>query len=235
MNYREFKQQFEEIFQEKAQRFPNALSYMRSFYKHSPASTFSYITIGYIRKLADKDDSFWERFDRIISDILQALKIDSEQLFDTGIHSSYRRAKNFQFPYEVPFYPVKEHLYYIEFEPAIDRERFIRKQLKEINTKDIRFCDLGFGPGVLLTLTLQEKLSWRGYGIDISLQCARYAYKMLALKGVDHRVELCVADVRYLPFADATFDLVLGMEVFEHISNPFEGLSELVRTLKPGG
>ena len=36
-------------------------------------------------------------------------------------------------------------------------------------------------------------------------------------------------------FADAEFDLVITQDVFEHILNPARALSEIARTLKPGG
>ncbi len=35
-----------------------------------------------------------------------------------------------------------------------------------------------------------------------------------------------------LPFADQSFDIALGCEVLEHISNPFKGLSELFRVAR---
>ncbi len=43
-----------------------------------------------------------------------------------------------------------------------------------------------------------------------------------------------VADNRHLPFADATFDLVICAEVLEHIHDHRRAVGELVRVLKPG-
>lgn len=37
------------------------------------------------------------------------------------------------------------------------------------------------------------------------------------------------------PFADESFDSMVGSEVFEHVFNPDQFLSEVVRVLKPGG
>ena len=42
-------------------------------------------------------------------------------------------------------------------------------------------------------------------------------------------------DGKLFPFADATFDSVVANEVFEHVFNPDQFLSELFRVLKPGG
>ena len=49
------------------------------------------------------------------------------------------------------------------------------------------------------------------------------------------RSELSVGDVRNLLYPDGTFDVVIAVEVLEHIPNPEAGLSEAMRVLKPGG
>jgi SAM-dependent methyltransferase len=38
-----------------------------------------------------------------------------------------------------------------------------------------------------------------------------------------------------MTFPDATFDLVITQDVFEHVLNPAKGFAEIARTLKPGG
>ena len=44
-----------------------------------------------------------------------------------------------------------------------------------------------------------------------------------------------MGDVRTLPYPDETFDLVVAVEVLEHIPDPEVGLTEAIRVLKPGG
>jgi SAM-dependent methyltransferase len=44
-----------------------------------------------------------------------------------------------------------------------------------------------------------------------------------------------VAAGEALPFADASFDLVLSVAVLEHVRDPFACAAELVRVLRPGG
>jgi SAM-dependent methyltransferase len=44
-----------------------------------------------------------------------------------------------------------------------------------------------------------------------------------------------VADLRALPFGDASFDRVIASEVLEHIEDDATAVSELARVLKPGG
>ncbi|HID30088.1 MAG TPA: class I SAM-dependent methyltransferase, partial [Desulfobacterales bacterium] len=53
----------------------------------------------------------------------------------------------------------------------------------------------------------------------------------------DHseRLEVRLASVLDLPYADATFDLVHCDGVLHHTTNPQKGFSELVRVLNPGG
>jgi ubiquinone/menaquinone biosynthesis C-methylase UbiE len=51
-----------------------------------------------------------------------------------------------------------------------------------------------------------------------------------AKDGVDH-----VVDLHALPYADAEFDLLLSIQVLEHIRNPDRVCAEFFRVLKPGG
>lgn len=51
-----------------------------------------------------------------------------------------------------------------------------------------------------------------------------------ANEGVDH-----VVDLHALPFAEGQFDLVLCIQVLEHIRHPGQACAELFRVLKPGG
>jgi SAM-dependent methyltransferase len=43
------------------------------------------------------------------------------------------------------------------------------------------------------------------------------------------------ADLRSLPFCDATFDLVVSFQVIEHLENPSDYLNAIARLLKPDG
>jgi SAM-dependent methyltransferase len=82
-------------------------------------------------------------------------------------------------------------------------------------------------------------LAWAGqqgahvYGIDISeptLTRARAAFGSAP--------EAChgaVADVRELPFRDASFDAIYSMGTIEHFDETERAVSEMARVLKPGG
>ena len=44
-----------------------------------------------------------------------------------------------------------------------------------------------------------------------------------------------VADAHRLPFKDDVFDVVYSLQVFEHLSRPWDAAAEVFRVLKPGG
>ena len=51
--------------------------------------------------------------------------------------------------------------------------------------------------------------------------------------GTDHLD--AVADAHALPFADASFDFVFSLAVFEHLHSPWVAAKEIARVLRPGG
>lgn len=69
---------------------------------------------------------------------------------------------------------------------------------------------------------------------------AMRGYRASEYLGPDHRSGEVVnnvlhQDLEHLSFADASFDLVISGDVFEHVPHPYEGHAELYRVLKPGG
>lgn len=55
--------------------------------------------------------------------------------------------------------------------------------------------------------------------------------EVTAARGVDARI----ADVQALPFADASFDVVVAVWMLYHVPDLDRGLGEIVRVLRPGG
>lgn len=50
-----------------------------------------------------------------------------------------------------------------------------------------------------------------------------------------HGVALARLDARRLPFPSSTFDLVIALDLVEHLDSPTEFLEEVARVLRPGG
>jgi ubiquinone/menaquinone biosynthesis C-methylase UbiE len=230
--------ELERQFAEKAKRYPHATGYLRKSVEKS-LKTSPFAASSRLQNDFHRSDGFWQHFNDWVADILQISGWSLSELCNpppselTEEHPNFDAVKEKW--YETPYYPVSEHLNYIDFEPALERARFILTHLEELKWDGATFLDLGFGPGVLTALVLQTKPHWRGHGVDISSVCRDYAQKLLTRKGVADRAHLIVGDVRQLPYPNASFDVMIGMEVFEHIPNPKDGLSEAVRVLKPGG
>lgn len=69
--------------------------------------------------------------------------------------------------------------------------------------------------------------------IDLSPDMLTRAELALSEAGVS--AELEVADVRKLPYASNSFDLVVATHVLEHLPEPSAALAEISRVLKPNG
>jgi len=83
--------------------------------------------------------------------------------------------------------------------------------------------DAGCGIGLLGRLYPQLKL----VGLDASMTLIREAKD-----GYRLRVE---ASAETLPFADASFDVVIALNMLHHVINPDRAVSEFARVLRPGG
>ena len=64
----------------------------------------------------------------------------------------------------------------------------------------------------------------------------RYASRLVLM---DHnaqpiRIDLR-GDIHHIPLLSSTVDSILCFQVLEHVANPFEGITEISRVLKPGG
>jgi SAM-dependent methyltransferase len=72
----------------------------------------------------------------------------------------------------------------------------------------------------------------RAFGIDISEPTLRQA---TAAFRRDSPLRAAAADVRALPFRDASFDAIYSMGTIEHFDETEQAVREMARVLKPGG
>jgi ubiquinone/menaquinone biosynthesis C-methylase UbiE len=82
--------------------------------------------------------------------------------------------------------------------------------------------DAGCGEGETLE-RLAGILPAYPVGVDLNPESVEFAKKRLP------GAEISVGNLLELPFADSDFDLVLCLEVLEHLPDPGAGLSELLR------
>ena len=237
MHYPEFETVFEAQLQTHTDTYPHAVEYHRARFNQTIQYLFSSI-LEQTDTLIQQSETSWAHTEETVSDILYCGEITVEQLFALEIPNQLTADRDFEAVktklYETKYYPISEHLYYISFPPALERKAFIGKHFNRFEEKS-HFCDLGFGPGVLTAVILRQDLSWRIDGVDISKDCLHHAQRLLERKRVLDRSELSVGDIRSLPYSDDTFDVVIAVEVLEHIPDPEIGLLETMRVLKPGG
>jgi ubiquinone/menaquinone biosynthesis C-methylase UbiE len=92
--------------------------------------------------------------------------------------------------------------------------------------------DIGCGTGSLLW-TLAGRLP--GAASLLGVDPAPTMIEVGAGKQGDPRVRLAMAVAERLPFADASFDLVVSTVSFDHWADQPAGLREVARVLRPGG
>ncbi|HEY2689387.1 MAG TPA: class I SAM-dependent methyltransferase [Streptosporangiaceae bacterium] len=90
-----------------------------------------------------------------------------------------------------------------------------------------RLLDVGCGSG--LTLVLAARRGAIPSGLDVSPGLLGIARERLP------EADLREADMESLPFADASFDAVTGVNGFQFAGDPRRALSEAARVLRPGG
>ena len=86
-----------------------------------------------------------------------------------------------------------------------------------------RILDAGCGEGFVLSYLLRENEGRLFTGLDCSLEAIEMARRMVP------GTFFHVADLREMPYGDDSFDLVICLEVLEHLPDPHRGLRELRR------
>ena len=109
---------------------------------------------------------------------------------------------------------------------------------------DETVLDMGCGRGAVLTAVAARLTTGRVTGVDIwssmdqSGNAQDVTLRNVSLEGVSDRVSIKTADMRELPFSDATFDLVVSSLAIHNLRSNEDrrrAICEGYRVLKPGG
>lgn len=110
---------------------------------------------------------------------------------------------------------------------AVRRELFAREIGGLGLSSDARILDIGTSTGTNLRM-LRELGFQRVSGLDSSEDAIRFC----AAKGFG---DVRKGDIHAMPFAPASFELVLATDIIEHVEDDEAALAEIARVLVPGG
>ena len=94
-----------------------------------------------------------------------------------------------------------------------------------------RVLEVALGPGYLAVEL--ARLGYQVAGLDLSQSFVDIATSHAKAAGVT--IDLRQGDAADLPFADATFDLVVCQAAFKNFTRPVAALDQMHRVLRPGG
>jgi ubiquinone/menaquinone biosynthesis C-methylase UbiE len=135
--------------------------------------------------------------------------------------------------------PVAPGMRFWKYEPQADANyriayQELRRRLPPTNGARPRILDIACGDGVMTYQMRRAGLSV--VGLDLELLSLQLARRELAKRNVG-APRLVRGSCMALPFADATFDGAVAMELIEHLDPMLNTtfISEIRRILKPGG
>jgi ubiquinone/menaquinone biosynthesis C-methylase UbiE len=95
----------------------------------------------------------------------------------------------------------------------------------------LQWVDVGCGNGAFTELLVTNYSASRVQGIDPSSGQIEFARKRLPTTSATFQV----GDAMSLPFADASFDAAVMALVIFFVPEPYRGVAEMARVVKPGG
>lgn len=113
---------------------------------------------------------------------------------------------------------------------GLNREEWLKTTLQKINNGE-KILDAGAGEAQFkklcshLKYTSQDIAVYDGEGDGSGIHTKSRDYKELDI----------ISDITNIPVQDESFDAIMCIEVFEHITNPLDALKEFNRILKKGG
>jgi demethylmenaquinone methyltransferase/2-methoxy-6-polyprenyl-1,4-benzoquinol methylase len=113
--------------------------------------------------------------------------------------------------------------------PALGQYWYVLAKRHLGNVRGLRVLEIGCGRG-----DFARYLAEAGAAVVAAdLSPAAVAIARRRLVGTD--ATALVADIENIPFDDESFDVVVSLETLEHVPEPYQALSELVRVTRRGG
>ena len=117
-----------------------------------------------------------------------------------------------------------------------DRYGAIARELAGELPAGSKVLDVGCGPAEVLVRLAQLSPTLELTGLDVDApMIERAERKAKHLPGAATKPSFVVADVVAMPFADASFDVVISSFAVHHWPDRHAGLAEVMRVLRPGG
>ncbi|HWQ39340.1 MAG TPA: methyltransferase domain-containing protein [Burkholderiales bacterium] len=114
-----------------------------------------------------------------------------------------------------------------------------------IEANDVLAARAGIGPHHLVldvcsglggpARYLAHRIGCRVVGLDFTESRHLAAQRLTRMVGLDGLVSFRHGDAQHMPFADETFDVVVGQEAWCHVPDKARLVAECARVLKPGG
>lgn len=116
-------------------------------------------------------------------------------------------------------------LYHIILRDSRNRElfNFLNKNVNTHSLKDKKLLDIGCGMGGFLAYLQKKGID--AYGIDADAEMLRIGFAK----------NIIVGDIYAMPFKEETFDVVIGIDVFEHLQSQQLALQKMMSKIKHGG
>src|SRR5437764_4841034 len=128
-----------------------------------------------------------------------------------------------QHTYSIMYEVEEHHWWFIGRRKII--EGFVGAACRDLGKLKPRILDVGCGTGANLQMLARHGTA---EGVDVSSE----ALDFCRARGLS-KVKQGAAES--LPYEDASFDLVTGLDVVEHLDDDIAGLAEMRRVLRPGG
>jgi len=128
-----------------------------------------------------------------------------------------------QHTYSIMYEVEEHHWWFIGRRKII--ESFVAAVCRDLGKLKPRILDVGCGTGANLQMLAQHGAA---EGVDVSSE----ALEFCRARGLS-KVKEGAAEA--LPYEDASFDLVTGLDVVEHLDDDVLGLKEMRRVLRPHG